>query len=141
MKLGRYIPLGSYKDIKIGYGTINYKELKTIYLSLNSWLDPYNNCDDYERIVKSARNKIKKLVYGLGHNLFRPESIVDLDVRTKGISQDKRSFMNVEITLYVIEQVNIKDKELKNSMDLLLKEIIDTCLDDKMLFNFHKKKK
>jgi hypothetical protein len=49
--------------------------------------------------------------------------------------------MNVEITLYVIEQVNIKDKELKNSMDLLLKEIIDTCLDDKMLFNFHKKKK
>ena len=141
MKLGRYIPLGSYKDVKMGYGTINHKELKTIYLSLNSWLDPDNNCDDYERIVKSARNKIKKLIYGLGHDFFRPESIVDLDVRTKGISQDKRSFMNVEITLYVIEQINIKDKELKNSMDLLLKEIIDTCLDDKMLFNFHKKKK
>ena len=141
MKLGRFIPLGIYKDVKIGYGTINHKELKTIYLSLTSWLDPDDRCDDYERIVKSSRNKIKKLIYGLGHNLFRPESIVDLDVRTKGIKREKRSFMNVEITLYVLEHVNIKDKDLKNSMDLLIKEIIDTCLDDKMLFNFNKNKK
>lgn len=141
MKLGRYVPVGDYKDVKIGYGTINHKELKTIYLSLNSWLDPDDRCDDYEKIVRSSRNKIKKLIYGLGNNLFRSESIVDLDVRTKGIKKEKRSFMNVEITLYVIEQVNIRDKELKKNMEILLKEIIDTCLDDKMLFNFHKKKK
>lgn len=141
MKLGRYVPVGDYRDVKIGYGTINHKELKTIYLSLNSWLEPDERCDDYERIVRSSRNKIKKLIYGLGNNLFRSESIVDLDVRTKGIKKEKRSFMNVEVTLYVIEQVSIRDKELKKNMEILLKEIIDTCLDDKMLFNFHKKKK
>ena len=73
--------------------------------------------------------------------LFRPESIVDLDIRTKGITKEKRSFMNIEITLYVLEQINIKDKTLKNDLDNLLKEIVDSCLDNKLLYNFHKKKK
>lgn len=141
MKLGRFIPLGIYKNVKIGYGTINHKDLKTIYLSLNSWLEPQDECDDYDRIVKSSRNDIKKLVYNLGHNTFRPESIVDLDIRTKGIKKEKRSFMNLEVTLYVLEQINIKDKDLKLNMEILMKEIIDTCLNDEMLFNFNKKKK
>ena len=29
MKLGRYIPLDDYGDVKIGYGTIDHKNLKT----------------------------------------------------------------------------------------------------------------
>ena len=141
MKLGRFIPVGVYKNVTIGYGTINHKDLKTIYLSFNSWLEPDETCDDYERIVRSSRNEIKKLIFNLGHDLFRPESIVDLDIRTKGIKKEKRSFMNLEITLYVIDQINIKDKNLKTGMEILMKEVIDTCLNDEMLFNFHKKKK
>ena len=141
MKLGRFIPLGIYKDVKIGYGTINHKELKTIYLNLSSWLEPDESCDNYDSIVRTSRNNIKKLIYNLGMGLFRPESIVDLDIRTKGITKEKRSFMNIEITLYVLEQINIKDKTLKNDLDNLLKEIVDSCLDNKLLYNFHKKKK
>lgn len=141
MKLGRFIPIGVYKNVKVGYGTINHKDLKTIYLSLNSWLDPQDECDDYEKIVKSSRNDIKKLIYNLGQNTFRPESIVDLDIRTKGIKKEKRSFMNLEVTLYVLEQINIKDKDLKLNMEILMKGIIDTCLNNKMLFNFNKRKK
>ena len=29
MKIGKYIPLGDYKEVKIGYGTVDYKNLKT----------------------------------------------------------------------------------------------------------------
>ena len=32
------------------------------------------------------------------NNLFKKESIVDLDIRTKGIKLDKKSFMNLEVT-------------------------------------------
>jgi len=141
MKLGRYIPLGDHKNVKIGYGTINHKNLKTIYLSLNSWLEPNEICDDYDAILRSSKNKIKRLVHNLGHGLFREESIVDLDVRTKGIKKEKRSFMNLEVTLYTLKQVNVKDKDLKTDMYGLLCEIIDTCLDNELLYNFHKKKK
>ena len=141
MKLGRYIPLGDHKNVKIGYGTINHKNLKTIYLSLNSWLEPNEICEDYDAILRSSKNKIKRLVHNLGHGLFREESIVDLDVRTKGIKKEKRSFMNLEVTLYTLKQVNFKDKDLKTDMYCLLCEIIDTCLDNELLYNFHKKKK
>jgi len=141
MKLGRYIPLGDHKNVKIGYGTINHKNLKTIYLSLNSWLEPKEICEDYDAILRSSKNKIKRLVHNLGHGLFREESIVDLDVRTKGIKKEKRSFMNLEVTLYTLKQVNVKDKDLKTDMYSLLCEIIDTCLNNELLYNFHKKKK
>tara|TARA_B110000444_G_scaffold260563_1_gene308061 strand:- start:2155 stop:2580 length:426 start_codon:yes stop_codon:yes gene_type:complete len=141
MKLGRYIPLGDHKNVKIGYGTINHKNLKTIYLSLNSWLEPNEICEDYDAILRSSKNKIKRLVHNLGHGLFREESIVDLDVRTKGIKKEKRSFMNLEVTLYTLKQVNVKDKDLKTDMHSLLCEIVDTCLENDLLYNFHKKKK
>ena len=141
MKLGCYIPLGDYKNVKVGYGTIDHKNLKTIYLSLNSWLEPNETCEDYDAILRTSKNKIKRLVHNLGHGLFRSESIVDLDVRTKGIKKEKRSFMNLEVTLYTLKQVNVKDKDLKTDMYGLLCEIIDTCLDNELLYNFHKKKK
>jgi hypothetical protein len=141
MKLGRFIPLGNYRDVKIGYGTINHKDLKTIYLKLNSWLEPEDSDLDFDSIVRSTRNKIKKLIYNLGFDIFRPESIVDLDIRTKGISKDKRSFMDLEITLYVLKDIDIKSDKLKQDMNSLIREIIDECLDNDLLFNFNKKKK
>ena len=61
--------------------------------------------------------------------------------KAKGIKKEKRSFMNLEVTLYTLKQVNVKDKDLKTDMYGLLCEIIDTCLDNELLYNFHKKKK
>ena len=141
MKLGRYIPLGDHKNVKIGYGTINHKNLKTIYLSLNSWLEPNEVCEDYDAILRSSKNKIKRLVHNLGHGLFREESIVDLDVRTKGIKKEKRSFMNLECTLYVLKDLSIKSDDLKLYMKSLMVGIIDECLNNDLLYNFHKNKK
>ena len=80
MKLGRFIPLGTHKNVKIGYGTINHKDLKTIYLKLNSWLEPDEECKDYDAVVRSSRNGIKRLISGLNSDSFRPQSIVDLGV-------------------------------------------------------------
>jgi hypothetical protein len=34
MKIGKYIPLGEYNNVKIGYGTVDFKNLKTVYLKL-----------------------------------------------------------------------------------------------------------
>jgi len=141
MKLGRFIPLGNYRDVKIGYGTINHRDLKTIYLKLNSWLEPQDSDINYDSIVKLSRTKIRKLIYNLGFDIFRPESIVDLDIRTKGISKEKRSFMDLEITLYVLKDINIKSDQLKQDINSLIREIVDTCLNDELLFNFNKKKK
>ena len=141
MKIGKYIPLGTYNEVKMGYGTVDFKNLKTIYLKLNSWVQPENETEDFDSTIFRTRRKIKELIYNLNNQNFKKQSIVDLDIRTKGIKLEKRSFMNLEITLYVENQFDIKSKEIKNSIKDLLELIIDKGLSDKKLFNFYKTKK
>lgn len=141
MKTGKYIPLGEYNDVKIGYGTVDFKNLKTIYLKLNSWLQPENETDDFDHVIYRSRRKIKEIVYNLKTPYFKEQSIVDLDIRTKGIKLEKRSFMNLEVTLYVDKQFDVKSKELKNTVKRLIEDIVDLGLQEKKLFNFYKTKK
>jgi hypothetical protein len=141
MKTGKYIPLGTYDEVKIGYGTVDFKNLKTIYLKFNSWLQPENETDDFDVTIHKSRRKVKEIIYNLKNPLFKQQCIVDLDIRTKGIKMEKRSFMNLEITLYVDRQFDVKSKEIKNNIKDVLINVIDKGLNDKKLFNFYKSKK
>ena len=141
MKTGKYIPLGTYNNVKIGYGTVDFKNLKTVYLKLNSWVQPENDTEDYNQTILKTRRKIKESIYNLKNSNFKDQCIVDLDIRTKGIKLEKRSFMNLEITLYVEKQFDVKSKEIKNTIKNLFEDVIDASLIDKKLFNFHKSKK
>lgn len=141
MKTGKYIPLGEYNKIKIGYGTIDHKNLKTIYIKLNSWVEPNNFEHNFDSIVFKSKKKIKDYFYfSLNNEYFKKETIVDLDIRTKGVKADKRSFMNLEITLFVDEYFDVKQKEIKTMMKNIIKNIIDVALTDKSLYNFNEKK-
>jgi hypothetical protein len=141
MKTGKYIPLGTYNNVKYGYGTVDFKNLKTIYVKLNSWLQPENETEDYDHLISKSRRKIKELIYNLNNSSFKQQSIVDLDIRTKGIKIEKRSFMNLEITLYVEKQFDIRSKEIKTFITDLTESVIEDGLIDKKLFNFYKSKK
>ena len=141
MKTGKYIPLGTYNNVKIGYGTVDFKNLKTIYLKLNSWIQPENETDDFDYTISKTRRVIKEIVYNLMNPYFKQQCIVDLDIRTKGIKLEKRSFMNLEVTLYVDKQFDVKSKEIKNNLRDIMENLIETGLDNKKLFNFYKSKK
>ncbi len=131
----------NHSDIKIGYGTVDFKNLKTVYLKLNSWLQPTNLDENFDSIIVKTRREIKNLLYELNDTKFKKQSIVDLDIRTKGIKKEKRSFMNLEITLFVNNQFDIRSKDTKKNINNIIIKIIDDCLDNKNLFNFYKTKK
>ena len=142
MKFGKYIQLGEYEKIKIGYGTVDFRTLKTVYIKLNAWVKPTNESDDFDRTILRSRKKIKDTIREFNlNNFFKPESIVDLDIRTKGIKLNKRSFMNLEVTLYVDNFFDVKSKHIKLSIKEIIKSIIDDRLSNKNLFNFYKNKK
>lgn len=141
MKTGKFITLATYKNVKAGYGTVDHKNLKTIYIKLNSWLLPRNDDDEFESILSKTKRNIKLRIYDLNSEYFKKESIVDLDVRTKGIKVGKKSFLNLEITLFTKEPFDIRSDLFKIYMTRLCKEIIDSDLDNKILFNFHENKK
>ena len=140
MKTGKFIALGHYQDVKIGYGTVDHKNLKTIYIKLNSWLSPENEDSEFENILSKSKRKIKLRIFDLQSELFKKESIVDLDVRTKGIKLGKKSFLNLEITLFTKQTFDMRSDELKIIIENLTKDIIDHDLDNEILFNFHKVK-
>jgi len=141
MKTGKFITLGYYDNVKIGYGTVDYKNLKTIYVKLNSWVEPEDMDDEFNELLSKTKRKIKLRIYDLKSDLFKRESIVDLDVRTKGIKLGKKSFINLEITLFTQKHFDIRTKELKNIIKTLVEDIINSDLDNKNLFNFSKNKK
>jgi len=141
MKTGKFIPLGYYKNVKIGYGTVDHKNLKTVYIKLNSWVEPENQKEEFNKLLLRAKKNIKLRIYDLHTDFFKKESIVDLDVRTKGIRLGKKSFLNLEITLFTEKSFDIKSKEIKSTISDLTKNIIESELDNKILFNFHKNKK
>ena len=141
MKTGKFIALGYYENVKIGYGTVDHKNLKTIYIKLNSWLSPENEDEDFDNIISKSKRKVKLRIYDLHSDLFKKESIVDLDVRTKGIKAGKKSFLNLEITLFTKKTFDIRSEESKNVVQKLIEDIVDSDLDNKILFNFHKNKK
>jgi hypothetical protein len=140
MKTGKFIPLGYVDNVKLGYGTVDYKNLKTIYIKLNSWLLPNDETIDYDYIISKTRRSIKSRIYELNNQHFKRESIVDLDIRTKGIKLEKKSFMNLEITLYSQKMFDIRTKEIKNLIKEISEKIIINDLNDTNLFNFYKNK-
>jgi len=141
MKNGKYISLGDYRNVKIGYGTVDFKNLKTIYLKLNSWVQPENNEDDFDYLINKTRRTIKEMVYNLKNENFKPQCIVDLDIKTRGIKIEKRSFMNLEVTLFIEKQFDVKSKNTKSLVKDIIERIVETGLSDKNLFNFNKNKK
>lgn len=140
MKKGKFITIGNHNNVKIGYGTVDFKNLKTIYIQLNSWTQPLVEEHDFDRVILKTRRKIKEKIYNLNSELFKKESIVDLDIKTNGIKTNKRSFMDLEITLFVNKQFDVRSKEVKEVISNLSNSIVDTILIDETLFNFFEKK-
>jgi hypothetical protein len=140
MKRGKFISIGVHNNVKIGYGTVDYKDLKTIYIQLNSWTQPDTEDCDFDRLVAKTRRQIKENIYNLKCEYFKPQSIVDLDIKTSGIKTNKRSFMDLEITLYVEKYFDVRSKEIKQIVTNLSETLIDTVLTDETLFNFNETK-
>jgi hypothetical protein len=141
MKIGKFIPLGDYKEVKIGYGTVDFKNLKTVYIKLNAWVKPDSEETNFDKIISRSRREIKELIRNSNLNdLFKKESIVDLDIRTKGIKLNKRSFMNLEITLFTSTHFDVRSNDTKNIMKSLTNNVVDLCLKNETLFNFNKTK-
>ena len=140
-KTGKYINIGTYKNIKIGYGTVDFVNLKTIYIKLNSWITPNDMEKNCNSELSLSKRNIKLYISNLKNEYIKPSSIVDFDIRTKGIKADKKSFMNLEITLFVEKFINIKDKKTKEFIKNTTYKIMDDILYQNIDFNFYVNKK
>ena len=97
-----------------------------------------------EKILKREAERYKKIIEkGLSTSeLNHPESsLIDLDIRHSGISLDKKSFMNLEITLFVKDGVLFKSQEMKDAVRKIIKEIYNKNISKNKYFDFFITKK
>lgn len=124
MKKGKTSKIIGFPSAKITYGTVDSKNLKSIYLNLQSWVTPIDEFENWERIVSNLSKSIKNSVFEvIDTQIYKPKYIVDLDLRTSGIVYGKKSFMNLEVTLFLEKELDFKDPQIKNSLKKISRNI------------------
>jgi polyribonucleotide nucleotidyltransferase len=137
MKKGKSVKLNLYSPIKSVYGTVDSKNLKSLYINIQSWVSPKFEHDNWNRVVGNLNREIKHSVFNsIDSNLFKETSIVDLDLRTSGISHGKKSFFNLEVNLYTNEEMDFKSSELKESIKKIIKNIVRDNVIENKYFDF-----
>jgi len=137
MKKGKNIKLKLFDNLKTSYGTVDSKELKSIYINIQSWVTPKLYHNNWDRIVSYNKREIKYTVNeSINFDIFKDNSIVDLDLRTSGIQTGKKSFFNLEITLYVKKSTDFKSLEVKDSIRQLISEINKNNIINNKYFDF-----
>ena len=137
MKKGKSVKLNLYNPIKSMYGTVDSKNLKSLYINIQSWVTPKFEHDNWNRVVCNLSRDIKHSVYNsINTELFKEQSIVDLDLRTSGISHGKKSFLNLEVNLYTNQEMDFKSPEVKDSVKKIIKNIFKENVIQNKYFEF-----
>ena len=143
MKKGKTSFLQGFKTAKIVYGTVDSINLKSLYLNIQTWVEPIYECDNWTRTVLNLSRSIKHSVYeSINKKIFDEKFIVDLDLRSSGLNLNKKSFMNLEINFYIIqEDLDFKCEEIKQSLQQITEQIFNDNFLNNENFNFYLTKK
>ena len=140
MKKGKTSKIQGFKTAKVLFGTVDSVNLKSIYLNIQTWVEPKKEVDNWSRVVLNFSRAIKHSVYNkINDSLFDDKFIVDLDLRPSGLSLNKKSFMNLEINFYLKEGVNLtfKDNEIKEYLKNITSKIFQDNFKHNQYFKFY----
>ena len=135
MKKGKTSKLNIFDDAKCSYGTVDSKNLKSIYVVLQTWIEPLTLNENWNRLVGEIKRQIQHtLLEVVDTQTFERKQIVDLDLRTSGIQKNKKSFMNIEITLFIHNNsYDFKSPILRDK----IKKILNSVYNDDLKQNKH----
>lgn len=141
MKKGKSVKLNLFSSIKTSYGTVDSKNFKSLYINIQSWVSPKKNYEGWNRIVSSLCRDIKLVLNdSINDELFYTNYIVDLDLRTSGLMKGKKSFFNLEITLYTKSEIDFKTSDVKDSVKKIIKDVFRDCIIHNRYFDFSSSK-
>jgi len=138
MKKGKTTKLSGYRTFKSQFGTIDSTNLKSIFVNIQSWVEPKDEVENWNRVVLNMTRSIKHTVLeNINKEFFDTKFIVDLDLRTSGLQLKKKSFMNLELNLFLLEPVDFKSPKLKKQVKSIIKEIYGDTMSKNKYFKFY----
>ncbi len=143
MKKGKTSKIQGFKIAKVVYGTVDSFELKSIYLNVQTWVEPIIEVENWNRVVLNLSRAIKHTIFNsLDKTIFQENFIVDLDLRSSGLILGKKSFLNLEINLFLKEkEVDFKSPKLKETLKSMVRSIISQNFSKNEYFTFTLTKK
>jgi hypothetical protein len=143
MKKGKSAKLAGYRSYKINYGTVDSKNLKSLYLNIQTWAEPKDEIEYPNRVINNLSRSIKHTVLEfIDKDLFDDKFIVDLDLRSSGILKGKKSFLNLECYFYLKDVgLDFKSKEIKTSIKTITDYIVKNNFRTNENFKFSLTKK
>lgn len=138
MKKGKTTKLTGYKSFKSHYGTIDSTNLKSIFLNIQTWAEPKDEVENWNRVVLNMTRSVKHTVLeNINQEYFDTKFIVDLDLRTSGLQMNKKSFLNLEVNLFLINEIDFKSPKLKKMVKDLIKVIYQDTMNRNKYFKFY----
>lgn len=138
MKKGKTCKISGFRTFKSHYGTIDSQNLKSIYVNLQTWVEPKDEVENWNRVVLNMTRSVKHSVLeNINKEIFDDKFIVDLDLRTSGIQLKKKSFMNLEVNLFIKEHMDFKSPKLKKIVKNLIKEVYGDVFNKNKHFKFY----
>ena len=142
MKKGKTSKLNIFDDAKCLYGTVDSKNMKSIYVVLQTWIEPITIDDNWNRLVGEIKRQIQHtLLEVIDPQTFERKQIVDLDLRTSGIQKNKKSFLNLEMTLFVHDKtIDFKSLILRSKIKKIITSVYFDDLKNSKYFTLSKTK-
>jgi hypothetical protein len=138
MKKGKTSQLNLFNDAKCYYGTVDAVNLKTVYIVLQTWVEPIKEFENWSRSTGVLERYIKHTLLEVVDNIyFEKHCIVDLDLRSSGIKKGKRSFMNLEITMYVKNDLEFKSPILREKIKTIITSVYQDNIKGSGFFKIH----
>jgi hypothetical protein len=140
MKKGKTSKIVGFKSAKVLYGTVDSINLKSIYLNIQTWVEPKKEVENWSRVVLNLSRAIKHSIYEkIKTTNFDDKFIVDLDLRSSGLSTNKKSFMNLEINFFVKDNIELvfKDTIIKDSLKDITSKIFQDNFKNNQYFKFY----
>ena len=80
MKKGKTSKIHGFKTAKTIYGTVDSFELKSMYLNIQTWVEPKEELENWTRVVSNLSRAIRHSVYeSVNTEIYDNKFIVDLD--------------------------------------------------------------
>ena len=137
-KFGKEKKLVNNNQFRIKYGTIDALKLNSIYIDIESWVQPKEdiNYESYIRLMR--RQVILAMNHNLDLNFFNDNFIIDLDLRSSGMGVKRKSFMLLEVTLYPKVKPKFNSISLATKVTEVCNLITEVLLKNKFTFNANK---
>jgi hypothetical protein len=139
MKKGKTSKIQGFKTAKVLFGTVDSVKLKSLYLNIQTWVEPKKDVDNWSRVVLNLSRAVKHSIYDKAKNtIFDDKFIVDLDLRSSGLSINKKSFMNLEINFFLNDEtLNFKDRKVKETLKEITSQIFSDNFKSNPYFKFY----